>query len=99
MIPWFLDTHIDHTISEGCGKLQKEARRKEEELRLDTLVPETRTHLHHHIKKRAKSDHKQKNERQKALASLNKNLPFKILDLQGGIQVVTKLKSIKCLPQ
>ena len=52
----FLDTHIDHTILKGCGKLQKEARRKEfrrkeEELRLDTLVPETSTHLHHHIKK------------------------------------------------
>ena len=67
----FLDTHIDHTILKGCGKLQKEARRKEfrrkefrrkeEELRLDTLVPETSTHLHHHIKKWAQSDQKQKN--------------------------------------
>ena len=47
----FLDTHIDHTILKGCGKLQKESRRKEEELRFDTLVPETSTHLHHHIKK------------------------------------------------
>ena len=52
----FLDNHIDHTILKGCGKLQKVARRKgfrrkEEELRLDTLVPETSTHLHHHIKK------------------------------------------------
>ena len=40
----FLDTHIDHTILKGCGKLQKEARRKEEELRLDTLVPEYLSH-------------------------------------------------------
>ena len=51
----FLDTHIDHTILKGYGRLQKEARRKEfrrkeEELRLDTLLPESSTHLHHHIK-------------------------------------------------
>ena len=77
----FLDTHIDHTILKGCGKLQQEAtrkefRRKEEELRLDNLVPETSTHLHHHIKKLAQSDQKQKNESQKVLASLNKNLPL-----------------------
>ena len=25
----FLDTHIDHIILKGCGKLQKKARRKE----------------------------------------------------------------------
>ena len=42
-------------------KLQKEARRKEfrrkeEELKLDTLVPENSTHLHHHIKTRPSSD-------------------------------------------
>ena len=30
---------------------RKEFRRKEEEVSLDTLVPETSTHLHHHIKK------------------------------------------------
>ena len=57
----FLDTHIDHDILKGCGKLQKEARRKEfgrkeVDLSLDTLVPETNTHLHHHIKKWAQLD-------------------------------------------
>ena len=41
----FLDTHIDHIILKWCGKLRKEARRKEfrrkeEELRLDCFVPE-----------------------------------------------------------
>ena len=41
----FLDTHIYHNILKGCGKLQKEARRKKEELlRLDTLVPEYLSH-------------------------------------------------------
>ena len=34
---------------------RKEFRRKEEELRLDTSVPETGTHLHHHIKNWDKS--------------------------------------------
>ena len=59
----FLDTHIDHTILKGCGKLQKEARRKEfrrkeEELKLGTLVPKNSTHLDHHIKISAQSDQK-----------------------------------------
>ena len=36
----FLDTHIDHTILKGCGKLQKEARRKEEEFRLYCFASE-----------------------------------------------------------
>ena len=34
----------------GCVD-EEEARRKEVDLSLDTLVPETSTHLHHHIKK------------------------------------------------
>ena len=34
----FLDTHIGHIILKGGGMLQKEARRKEEELRFDMLV-------------------------------------------------------------
>ena len=34
---------------------RKDFKRKEEELSLETLVPETSTHLHHHIKKLAKS--------------------------------------------
>ena len=43
----FLETHIDHIILEGCGKLQKEARRKEfrrkeeQEFAPDTVVPES----------------------------------------------------------
>ena len=38
----FLDTHIDHIILKGCGKLQKEARRKEDqEFAPDTVVPES----------------------------------------------------------
>ena len=36
----------------------KEFRRKEEELRLDTLVAETSTHLHQHIEKSAQLDQK-----------------------------------------
>ena len=41
----FLDTHIDHTILKGCGKLQKEARRKEEQkFAPDTLVAESLNH-------------------------------------------------------
>ena len=46
----FLDTHIDHTILNGCGKLQKDARRKEfrrkeeQEFTLDTVVPESLNH-------------------------------------------------------
>ena len=68
----------------GCGKLQKEARRKkfrrkEEELRLDTLVPETSTHLHHHIKKnelnRTKAKKKKKIE-PKRHSHLEKSLPL-----------------------
>ena len=59
----FLDPHIEHITIKGRRKLQQEARRKElrrkeEELRLDTLFPETSTYLHHHIKKSAQSDHK-----------------------------------------
>ena len=38
----FLDTHIDHIILKGCGKLQKKARRKEEQVFApDTVVPES----------------------------------------------------------
>ena len=40
----FLDSHIDHIILKWCGKLQKEAlrkeiRRKKKELRRDCFVP------------------------------------------------------------
>ena len=43
----FLDTHIDHIILKGCGKLQKKARRKEfrrkeeQVFAPDTVVPES----------------------------------------------------------
>ena len=43
----FLDTHIDHIILKGCGKLQKKARGKEfrrkeeQEFASDTVVPES----------------------------------------------------------
>ena len=43
----FLETHFDHIILKWCGKLQKEARRKEfrrkeeQEFAPDTVVPES----------------------------------------------------------
>ena len=46
----FLDSHIDHIILKWCGKLQKEARRKEfrrkeeQEFAPDILVPESLNH-------------------------------------------------------
>ena len=57
---------------------RKEFRRKEEELMLDTLVPETSTHLQHNIKKCRKADYA-------AFAFVNEQVPCPHSDINAVV--------------